>query len=321
MNLSGILSDHELMNEVKERIAKGASHPRFPIVNLEESIIRIDEAVASSPNASTPLVGDSGAEAVVLRIGRPALIVRNGTFDVPESDIWKDRLAASRTLLEAAIASCGRIELKNHKELAWCGTGFLVRPNVFATCKHVAECFASQSLDGVIHFKVNNSINKEINANIDLREEYMQPQEIELKVIRVLYMEDGPDPDIAFLQVDIPGAVPLNPIAIADTVVAGDQVAAIGFPAKSDFRNDPQVILDLFGGIGGVKRLSPGSITFASANLIEHDCSTLMGSSGGPIVNLANGKVSGLHTNGFYQERNLGIPGAVINDRLSRLRF
>ena len=319
MDFSGIFSDHELINECKDRISKGASHPRIPIVNFQESIIRIDEAVSSSLNAPAPFISDSGAEAVILKIGRPALIVRNGTFEVPESDIWKARLAASRTLLEAAIASCGRIELKNHMELAWCGTGWLVKPNVFATCRHVAEYFASQSLDGTIHFRVNNSINREIAASLDLREEYMQPQEIELKVIRVLYMEDGLDPDIAFLQVDIPEALSLNPIPITDTVAAGDQVAAIGFPAKSDLRDDPQVVLDLFGGIGGVKRLSPGSITLASTDLIEHDCSTLMGSSGGPIVNLANGKVSGLHTSGFSQRQNIGVPGTIINERLARL--
>ena len=71
------------------------------------------------------------------------------------------------------MPSVGRIELKNHELLDWCGTGCLLPGGIVLTNRHVAETFVSISA-GSASWKTNEQ-GKKIRARIDFREEYDRP--------------------------------------------------------------------------------------------------------------------------------------------------
>jgi len=81
-------------------------------------------------------------ETIVLRTGRPVLAVSHDepqlTFSDAESEVWRARLAGARAALLPAIRAVGRIELENNPRFDWVGTGWLVRPDVIVTNRHVA---------------------------------------------------------------------------------------------------------------------------------------------------------------------------------------
>jgi endonuclease G len=91
---------------------------------------------------------DFVAETIVLRTGRPVLaIVRDKArliFDDPESRVWKDRLQKAQAHLVRAAQAVGRIEVEGHS-LEWLGTGWLVRPDVVVTNRHVAAEFGRRN--------------------------------------------------------------------------------------------------------------------------------------------------------------------------------
>ena len=84
----------------------------------------------------------------------------------------------------------------------------------------------------------------------------------------------------------------------------------IGYPAWDGRRNDPEPMRRIFADIYNVKRLQPGEISGAAPASFEllHDCSTLGGNSGSPVVDLETHRVLGLHVGGRYLENSHAIP-------------
>ena len=68
--------------------------------------------------------------------------------------------------------------------------------------------------------------------------------------------------------------------------------------------------------IYNVKRLQPGEISGeALADFeIHHDCSTLGGNSGSPVVDLETHQVLGLHFGGRFLESNSAVPLWLLQD-------
>ena len=90
-------------------------------------------------------------------------------------------------------------------------------------------------------------------------------------------------------------------------------MAAIGYPA-----DDPRSAgFDklLFADGLGVKRASPGEVTGLRDTAFFHDCSTLGGSSGSPVVSLEN-PGSSVHADGYFLARNEGVVAASATDFL-----
>lgn len=313
MNMSSIMSDSEILDELRARVAAGAHNPKFPIFDKQKACTDLDR-IASGEE----LPADFGLEAIVLPVGRPALLIQNGTYATPTSNVWKARLESSRQLLESVIPSVGRIEVKNHPNYEWVGTGWVVADGVVVTNRHVAQEF-SRKANGAIEFAVNHE-NRETRPRIDLREEYRQSDEIEFRVVRVLYIEESPGPDIAFLEVAFSGATPTpQPIPLASSVSAGANVAVIGYPAWDGRRNDPAVMKEVFDDIYDVKRLQPGTIVTEASEIITHDCSTLGGNSGSPLIDLTTGEAVGLHFSGHYLQKNKAVSAPVVHNRLANL--
>ncbi len=111
-----------------------------------------------------------------------------------------------------------------------------------------------------------------------------------------------------------------QPLQLDDSVTAqpaGQAVAAIGYPSKDADRN-PLFIPAIFGDRFGVKRVSPGEITGSTDRLVFHDCSTLGGNSGSPVLSLATAKVVGLHRSGTFLFSNEAVESAALVEFVRR---
>ncbi len=267
------------------------------------------------------------AETIVLRTGRPVLAVRDNEaeleFQDAESAVWRGRLIEARPQLGRAIRASGRIELENHR-LSWVGTGWLVRPNIVVTNRHVAAVFARRSGE---RFVFRSGLDGgRVAASIDFLEELEREESLTFRLERVLYIEPDNGPDVAFLEVSPSGGRLLaEPLSLASALPEIDrQVAVIGYPARDSRMPEMDLMLEVFRNVFDKKRLAPGRITGHGATTIRHDCSTLGGNSGSTVLDLETGEAVGLHFAGRFLEANFAAPAPAVADRLehalSRLR-
>ena len=285
-------------------------------------------ALEAPPPPGVPDVGPDVApiaEAIVLLHGRPSLLVQNGTFEVPDSDVWKARLYPYKSKLERLIRSVGRIELLNHPDYAWVGTGWVIGDGMIITNRHVARTFAERGAAGAFIFQTSLD-GATVTPRIDFREEYKQtlPAQ-ELAIESVLHIEnDGNQhPDLAVVRVSKSTARRLPPpIVLADGALDENGfLAVIGYPAW-DTRNAADAMRDVFGEIYDVKRLAPGKVATMPAGrwYFTHDCSTLGGNSGSVVVDIDAGRAVGLHFGGAFRQANYAVTTPTIKQILSRLK-
>lgn len=248
----------------------------------------------------------------MLRLGRPALTVRGGEFEEPESGVWRVRLGAARDVLRRATSAVGRIELGEPERHI--GTAWMVAPNIAVTNRHVAEFFARRRGD---EFHLRTSpIGTSLLPVVDFRAEVGLAGEIEAVVAEVLYIADQDGPDLAFVRLE-PLVTSPAPIPLSDaTLVTGRDVVVIGYPAYDD-RNDGTDQGRIFGDVYEVKRLSPGKVRIVTDTGFEHDCTTLGGSSGSVVIDLETGDAVGLHFGGEYLNTNYAVRASVIRDHLA----
>jgi endonuclease G len=316
--IDSVLRDRQLVEEMQERNAGTRSLPRARVFSIAPEVI--DRALVRPETLNTRPV----TEAIILLFGRPALLVRNNTFEVPDSDTWKGRLTPARSRLEQTLRSVGRIEVVNHFTYQWLGSGFMIDRNIAVTNRHVAMEFARKAATGFTFSK--NFLGQTIEARIDYREEHMVNEAFEIAVRRVLFMTDDDPalPDLAFLELEespnLPPPIPLFSEEITDR---DHYIAAIGYPAR-DFRNPASALEQVFGDIFDVKRLSPGTVTqMTDASglpdfVFLHTCSTLGGSSGSPLVDINTGAVVGLHFGGQFGIANFAVKAGKVLEFLER---
>ncbi|MEE4418561.1 trypsin-like serine peptidase [Streptomyces bugieae] len=256
-----------------------------------------------------------GMEAIVLLEGRPAILVQNHDFAAQQGD-WAV-LDGHRAAIRDSLARIGRVELSGHISLDWLGTAFLVGPDTVLTNRHVALEFARGDGRGW-------TFQQGISAHVDTGEEYVDPVLAgggtapaaagpSFDVVEVVGIHE--DVDLALLRVAPPaggGALP-PPLAVAADAPAdlpGRPVYCVGYPAYDGRRNEPESMRRIFMDIYNVKRLQPGTTTelVPDRNVIKHDCSTLGGNSGSPVIDLADHRVLGLHFGGRYGLGNYAVP-------------
>lgn len=248
-------------------------------------------------------------EAIVIPDLRPAVRIAGGDYEVGHA-AWLHLNAADRkAALRPTFPSIGRIELPNHPNLPYGGTGFVVGDGLLMTNRHVAEIFAS----GV--GRAGLAFHSELKAGIDFRkeEETDPPDYLELTGIALIH----PYWDMALLRVEGLGAhrKPL-PLALSHPAeLEGREAAVVGYPAF-DPRNPASVQDRVFEGVYNVKRLQPGVIRAVRpvesysrrVEAMTHDSSTLGGNSGSAIIDILNGQILGLHFGGRYLDANFGVP-------------
>jgi endonuclease G, mitochondrial len=314
--MSSLRMDQPLVEELKSRIRSTAGLPLARRLNIPLEALR--QVVEAPLTESVTDTGEGLLEAIVLLFGRPALRVKNDSFELPDSDEWKARLYPSLSRLERCIRSVGRVEVQGHPSFNWLGTAFMVAEGVAVTNRHVAEQFAYQDGNRFV-FSPTPRGDGTLLASVDFKEEYGPASGVlEARVEEVIFLaERRPDqPDLALLRLKgetLPPPLPLSTRPRRQ----GDLVAAIGYPAW-DPRNGMDAMVKVLGDIYDVKRLCLGTISTYddTSSVFTHDCSTLGGNSGAAIVDVATGEVLGVHFGGRFLQANYAAKAATLLDVL-----
>lgn len=181
------------------------------------------------------------------------------------------------------------------------GTGFLVAPHALVTNRHVLEVLSLGAMElergmGVVRFGQERGVPDSEGA---------------VPILSVLGVH--PTLDLALFEIEPratadgrePFAVHPAPPEVGETVVA------VGYPFADAERN-PLFVDTLFEGVYGVKRASPGEVIGLGREVIHHDCSTLGGSSGSPLLDMSTARVLGVHARGGFAVRNTAVAGAAL---------
>jgi endonuclease G len=324
------------MQNAKQKILKAVSDIQLinPELADEFNELRSKDEVVSEAKKLAPKIShlnngleaaggsDFALETIVLRTGRPVLAISHNSavleFTDVESMFWKKKLQDAAPLLLPPVKAIGRIEVENHPDYEWLGTGWLVDSNTVVTNRHVANLFGRKSGAKFVFRQGNAGM---IKASIDFLEEFGLPEENTFRITGILHIEDDNGPDIAFLRAEpIAGKSLPQFIALSDKVLAKDEeVVVIGYPARDSRIPDQQLMLDIFGDVYDKKRLAPGQVKGITGGNLLHDCSTLGGNSGSAVIDLKTGKAVGLHFAGRFLESNFAVPAAIIKERLNNL--
>ena len=281
-----------------------------------------ETVAADFPPMAMDMAGaGSTAEAIVIADAflRPALLVRNNTFEQPQADTWRALLNAHRPKIDAAIRSVGRLELKNHPTFPYVGTAWIISERVAVTNRHVAMIFAAKKGAG---FVISKSPLGQIEARIDFREEQGISSAAEFPIDKVLFISEPGDenPDVALVQMAKGARLP-DPIQLAKgPAKKGTSIVVIGYPAN-DPRNPAAAVSDIFGRIFEVKRLSPGLVMDAGKGFIfSHDASTLGGNSGSLVFDFESNEAVGLHFGGSFRQSNFAVRADQLAKILSKMK-
>lgn len=309
-SLFSLLTDQAVLDELR-------SGPLAGVPRGEES--QLELLLAGDQGAITPGGTYTASEAIILLDGRPAQLIQDGRWLAPRSAELERRLDDAKARLELVIPRVARVEIVDYTA-DYVGTGWMIDEDVMVTNRHVASLFAARRGDALA-FRTTPE-GDTMRVRVDFVREYERSTTRQVGVEEVLFIEDAGDarPDLALLRLSSGAGLPA-PIELDDGVVGfHDHVAVIGYPAD-DPRNDSFAIREYFGAVFGVKRLSPGWIMGVrqDGKLLQHDCTTLGGSSGSPVINLATGKACGLHFSGTFRDSNYAVTSAAVKQRLAQL--
>lgn len=237
-------------------------------------------------------------EAIVQRRGRPSLWIQNGTWQDPGIPELQLRLNQARTQIAPCLDKVGRID----GEYGILGSGWLFDENRIVTNAHVAVQFCGQSSGSEVVFEIqepaffNNAEQPKRESPFCARLDKLlaySPLNLDIAIFELKWREGNRRPGY---------------LSISDRqVTPGSDVMAIGYPAD-DSREHQFDLLSNFEGDFEVKRLSPGRVmSVVDDYSFLHDCSTLGGSSGSPIISLDTGLVVGLHFAGKSEMSNRAI--------------
>lgn len=211
---------------------------------------------------------------------------------VVDDPAWSAILSAAPIL--RALTCVGALRSADFGPQPLLGTAWQVDHDIAATCAHVTRRLAARLACGAAAVTLDDR-----------------------PVLAVLHQDD--DHDLAFIRL-APEHPPAPTLALA-TCAVGDRIAAVGHPTNSVAHYDPIAILRMFAGRFDVKRLAPGTITATSPHRVDHDCTTLGGSSGSPLIDLASGAAVAMHYGGEGRFlSNWAVPAALVAARLADVR-
>lgn len=256
-----------------------------------------------------------GVQALLAFTSRPAILVQEDRFAEPPP-VWADLDRTYRSDIEAALRSVGRVEMTGHPTLPWAGTAWVAAPGIVLTNRHVVQCFATpvRTTETETRWRIKDGMTaridfgRELDTEPDAARIFDIPGDAEIRV--------HPVHDLALVPVagrSRDGAAPLPPpLALAPDgggIGEGRKVFVAGHPERNDRAPERLLQYRLFQGIFGVKRLQPGQVmsVLSDQGTLLHDCSTLGGNSGSPVVDLETNRVVGLHYAGFHRHANLAV--------------
>lgn len=324
-----VREDSDVLSEVQDFLH---SRKKLSLLDDVENLVSIsrpklakyaeiaEKALDESDDRETALM----TEAIVLMVGRPAFLIKEGKLDDGELNDSRHRVPtlvgridANRARIESRFPSIGRIELVSHPDFEWVGTGWMIDDHVLATNRHVANVFATRT-GRMFGFQRHQGIS--VGARVDFNEEFGSfagdAEEVVVKEILYIAPDGFRNPDIAFLKLECGGGLP-EPLELAERdPVGGEDVGIVGYPARDGRRNPGPAMARIFKDIYDVKRFAPGKLRSPSGTSITHDCSTLGGNSGSPVISLDDGRVLGLHYAGRFSQANFAVPPSLIKREL-----
>jgi hypothetical protein len=306
--------------EISDHVAEAVPTPPITVSEVPDARREITDSVRAEITAYERRV----SETIVRPNARPVMVIRDNRatteFLGPDSEIWKDRINNARSILDSIIPSIGRVEVKNNPDYPWVGTGWLVADDIIVTNRHVAREFGRSGPSGFIFRSgLNNSAQ---SAQIDFLEEFERSTSAEFAIESILWIATPNDPDVAFLRVKRPASNRPLPrrIPLASSVSPDDFVVTVGYPARDSRVPDQELVKRIFGDVYEKKRLAPGQVTDVGVDELQHDCSTLGGNSGSPVINLISGEAVGLHFSGLFLESNYAVPAPVVGKLLEKVQ-
>ena len=317
--------------ELYEELTRKASVPADESFPLAEQVADVLDEIDPEPEreggaeaSEVTAYERRVAESVVRPNARPVLVIRNNRvtteFLGPNSPTWAARIDAARAVLDAVIPSIGRVELKNNPDFSWVGTGWLVADDVIVTNRHVAREFGRTGSPGFV-FRLGPNGGPQ-SAHIDFLEEFQRRASMEFTIESILWIASPNEADVAYLRVKRPLSNRPLPrrIPLAESVSVDDFVVTIGYPARDPRVPDQQLVKRIFGDVYEKKRLAPGQITEVGVEDLQHDCSTLGGNSGSPVISLKTGEAVGLHFSGLFLESNFAVPAPKVLELLQKVQ-
>jgi Trypsin-like peptidase domain len=302
---------HALLDDALEADGDGGPIPMGIVPGLSRHSVLVSakrtvELIENVPAISARPEGivDLG---VIEWLLRPSLLLQDGNFTSLKSGPWKNltptvgrEIARAVCRIDVCIDSGLRMHL---------GSGFYIghKEDMLAiiTNAHVTEA-ARQRFDWPMNREVELCASFECeDGRVDRRYMLLCRDErshgqYDLAIVYVVDCGDGYDH----------GPIKLSKSAPADYTAS--PLGVIGHPSF-DSNRDPIPRIFGFGESFGVKRFSPGYLRTLEmrqwrsslVNVALHDASTLSGSSGSCVFDLATGKAIGLHFGGWPKRAEL----------------
>ncbi|WP_211333374.1 trypsin-like serine peptidase [Terracoccus luteus] len=286
------------------------------------------ELVEQGSLANPGPVERAALEAVVHSDGsRPVLFVEDDFVDLtaPAAKDYAAVLSQAQMHVRAACEATGRV-VDPDAALGYQGTAWAVDEGIVVTNYHVLQAISHNSS------RVKGRFTGTLKGGVavDFGGEVGNPSTSRLFPIRSVVAVGRPgDPslastslrgvnfsglDLAVLELSEVSGQPFpTPVEVARgddpttrgaLATRGRLIYVVGFPGSAR-TTTPDVFASLFAGVKGVKRLTPGILTFGRGDaagdvrrwVIGHDASTLGGSSGSIVVDLeAGGRLAlGIH--------------------------
>ena len=278
-------------------------------VTKQIKIIALEAADRVMTNRPLTTEHKAALEGIVIGNGlRPAIDIEKDTFD-PLPAIWDD-INGARANMTPLIRSVGRLNVSGHPKISFAGTAFVCGRDLLLTNRHVAEEFMSAATGSSnLRFKLGMS------ADVDTKEEVDSADTRLLKCTGEGAVST--EWDVALLRVEgLPAEIEPVPLSSASpNSFSGRTAMTIGYPGFDEAENLIEQML-IFRSVFNKKRLLPGKFTdiFAvqsyghSVKALAHDCTTLGGSSGSIVIDVATLKVFGVHFGGESGVRNYCVP-------------
>jgi endonuclease G len=258
------------------------------------------EAWAKLRSLRVPTREEAHALDEILRTRRPALRLLRGRLEGwpqgrqvlgPDWNQFRQRVVAQ-------TRSVGRIEYADEP----IGTGFVVADRVIATNRHVVDHLFPNA---------DHSL-KTAGIRFGLTETGDSPLR---RLSEVLAVGDS---DIALIRLDAetcPEPLTLSRSAPSDADVG----AVVGYPfadtrvpafADANFADNYSYVT-----------ISPGKVVAVHRRdrTVDHDCQTLGGNSGSPLLSLHDGSVLGVHFEGRFLANNSAVSGQALRDLLKTI--
>lgn len=336
-----ILSDKEMREDILDYLKSNKLEVSLR-KKIQDPKTIIDQLTNSDFDSLNMPMGYT-TKSIIEFFGRPALIVKDDSFESPQSVVWSRELNErnNKSHIDNAIPAVGRIELRDPSSILnedYYGTAWLIKEDIIVTNRHVAIYFVNHSQSGKWQFRQSIGSDDTIKAKIDFKEEYNNSSQNEFEIIEILDIptdsEDG-YPDVAFFRIkktNNHNTSLSKPITLSESNIGVDSpIVVIGYPAEDRNRIKRQAItvgkelealasLDrTFNRIYDVKRIQPGYIKSSNAKFITYDSTTSNKNSGSVVLDVNTGEAVGIHFDAMFQVHNIAIPSTVLIERLNHI--